>query len=92
MADDQQEQREYTSFELDKIEDEFRLWAFNVYYTYSFKSEQDNTLRFAKALISSSKRTYNKEKMIYWWENRKKYKVGHGRKIPMNYKQKDDNA
>lgn len=37
------------------VEDDFRLWAFRVYYDRAFATVESLTLRFAMALIESAK-------------------------------------
>ena len=44
---------EPTAEQMDEIEAQFRVYAFNVYYHKSFCEERDHTLRFIKALLAS---------------------------------------
>lgn len=50
----------------EKLEDAFRLWAFNTYYARSFASEPDLTLRFAKALVESSQPIPDRSALLTW--------------------------
>jgi hypothetical protein len=42
-----------------KEEDAFRLWAFHVYYDKAFAHEQNLTVRFANAIVASSRPVKN---------------------------------
>jgi hypothetical protein len=48
-----------------RIEDKFRVWCFHTYYDRAFADVNDCTLRFALAIVASSR--YVSEKAIMHW-------------------------
>ncbi len=51
-----------------EIESRFRLWSFRLYYDKCYATEQDHTLRFAKALIASSRPIRDRALVYDWFE------------------------
>lgn len=48
------------------LEDQFRVWAFHIYYSRSFRSERDLLLRFVKALEASARPILKPERLAEW--------------------------
>ncbi len=54
-----------------KIESEFRVWSFHIYYRRSFKNEHDLILRFLKALKASTQPIRDMQAVLDWYHQRK---------------------
>lgn len=58
-----------------RIEDRFRVHAFGVYYSRTFRDELDPSIRFVKALIASAQPIQDRKAVIDWYlEQRKRRK------------------
>ena len=57
--------------EWEKVESEFRVWSFHVYYRRSFKNEHDLILRFLKALKASTQPIRDRQAVMNWYHQRK---------------------
>lgn len=55
-----------------RIERQFRVWSFRVYYDKLYATETDNTLRFAKAIIASSQPIRDRQKVLEWYALRRR--------------------
>jgi hypothetical protein len=53
-----------------RIEGEFRVWSFHVYFNKLFSEELDQTIRFYKALVASSQPIRDRQKVIDWYRRR----------------------
>jgi hypothetical protein len=51
-----------------KIEAEFRVWSFHIYYRRSFKDEHDLVVRFIKALKASCQPIRDRQAVLDWYE------------------------
>ena len=59
----------------EKVQDEFRVWSFHVYYEKVFKTEHDHIMRFIKSIVQSSKPMRDTEKVLTWYRDRTKKDV-----------------
>lgn len=48
------------------IRDRFYCWAFHTYYEFAYRDVQDHNLRFALAIVASSRRVSD-ERIAAWW-------------------------
>ena len=55
-----------------KIEDAFRLHAFNVYYKRTFRDEVHPLKRFVKALLASVRPIQDKQAVVGWYQARRR--------------------
>ena len=55
----------------DRIEDAFRLHAFNVYYRRTFAEERDSLKRFVKALVASAQPIRDRQAVLAWYRQRR---------------------
>ena len=58
-----------------KIEDDFRMWSFHVYYKRVFKNEHDPVVRFIKALKASVQPIRDRALVMEWYRWRKEHEV-----------------
>jgi hypothetical protein len=54
-----------------RIEDEFRLWSFGVYYNRTFDGERDVLRRFVKALLASARPIRDRDAVVRWYGSRR---------------------
>lgn len=59
---------------------DFRLWSFHVYYSKSYATEQDLTLRFAKALCASVAPIADEKRVWQWWNQYQRDNAARGRR------------
>lgn len=58
----------------DRIEDAFRIHAFNVFYKRTFRDEHHPLRRFVKALLASTQPIQDRQAAIQWYrEHCRKY-------------------
>ena len=53
----------------EKIELEFRVWSFHVYYKRSFKEVRDHEMRFVKAFMASRRPIRDRQAVVDWYYN-----------------------
>ena len=51
-----------------KIEAEFRVWSFHIFYKRSFRNERDHVVQFIKALRASCQPIRDRQAVIDWYE------------------------
>jgi len=51
-----------------QIEEAFRVWSFGIYYRRTFAAEQDPFMRFAKALMASTRPIRDRQAVMRWYE------------------------
>jgi len=54
----------------ERIEDAFRVHAFNVYYRRSFRDEHHPLKRFVKALLASARPIQDHQAVVDWYYSR----------------------
>ena len=58
-----------------EIEAKFRVWSFGIYYRKTFAGEVDNTHRFVKALLASTKPIRDRTLVMEWYRQRRRKRV-----------------
>lgn len=54
-----------------KVEDEFRVWAFHLFYNRTFADDRDHVRRFMRAIVASAQPIKRPELIAEWRTMRK---------------------
>ena len=57
-----------TAEQWDRMQEKFGYYAFRVYYLKTFAGENDNDVRFVKALLASARPIRDSSLVVQWYE------------------------